>query len=120
MPLLRQRKPVDITVATLEGVKSEEGEELRLIPASRLEAAKKGGRKRRHGLVFILGGLFGLLLAAFLADRNDMIHLSGLPDLADLNLAGVLPAGLLKDAKDLLVRTLPSTVADSVADVVML
>ena len=121
MPFLRQRKHVDVPSATLEGVKSEDGEEVRLVSVSRLEAVKKRGRKRRQGLVFILGGLFGLMLAAFLADRNDMIHLSSLPDLVDLkleSLAGVLPAGLLKDAKDLLVGRPPSTVADTVADII--
>jgi phospholipid:diacylglycerol acyltransferase len=52
------------------------------------------GAKRRHAWVFALGGIFGLLLAAFLANTNDLIDLPG------LNLEGivdVLPAGFMSD-----------------------
>jgi phospholipid:diacylglycerol acyltransferase len=55
------------------------------------------GSKRRHAWVFVLGGIFGLLLAAFLANNNDLI------DLAGLNLEGivdVLPAGFMSDLNE--------------------
>ncbi|KAI9886560.1 MAG: Condensin complex subunit [Watsoniomyces obsoletus] len=100
------RKKVNDAVKTLEGVKSVDGEDVCLVPVSKLATAtpKPKGRKRAHGFIFVLGGLFGILLAAFLADRSDMIQLSALPDLADLNLdslTGILPAGFLRDAKSL-------------------
>jgi phospholipid:diacylglycerol acyltransferase len=60
------------------------------------------GSKRRHAWVFVLGGIFGLLLAAFLANNNDLI------DLAGLNLEGfvdVLPAGFMSDIYEFQVRT---------------
>lgn len=104
MSFLRLRKTRDQAVEALEKVKAEVGEEVCLVPVSQLQAVSPKGRKRRHGFMFALGGLFGIILAAFFADRSDMIHLSSLPDLSDINLeslAGVLPAGLLKDAKDL-------------------
>ena len=88
----------------VEKVKSKSGEDVLMVPLSKLEPVSRQGRKRRNGFIFGLGGLFGILLAAFFAERSDMIHLANLPDLADLNLeslAGVLPAGLMKDAKEL-------------------
>jgi phospholipid:diacylglycerol acyltransferase len=100
----RHRPEAESLVDTTERIKTKDGEDICLVPVSKLEAvAAHNGRKRRQGLVFMLGGLFGLLLAAFFADRNDMINLASLPDLADFNfegLAGILPAGLLNDAKD--------------------
>jgi hypothetical protein len=59
------------------------------------------GSKRRHAWVFVLGGIFGVLLAAFLAKNNDLI------DLAGLNLEGivdVLPAGFMSDLYEFQVR----------------
>ncbi len=117
MEFLRRRKSSNNAVQTLKGIKSADGEEVCLVPVSKLATAtqKTKGRKRYQGLIFALGGLFGILLAAFLADRSDMIHLSALPDLADLNLdslTAILPAGVLKDAKDLTVSAYTSLTYD--------
>lgn len=89
------------------------GDNLRVLPATTLHALKRTashkshtqkphGLKRRNLWIFGLGGLFGVALAAFFAGSNDMIDLAGLA--ADLNIDAVweaLPAGLIKDAKDI-------------------
>ena len=37
--------------------------------------------KRRNGLIFVLGGLFGVLVAVLFANQQDVINLDGLMDL---------------------------------------
>jgi phospholipid:diacylglycerol acyltransferase len=61
------------------------------------------GRKRRFGLFFILGLLFGLIVAGFLAKSNDLIDFPGIGELSMDSLLDVLPAGLVKDMRDLVV-----------------
>ncbi|KAH8706811.1 Lecithin:cholesterol acyltransferase-domain-containing protein [Ilyonectria robusta] len=59
-------------------------------------------RKRRNTFIFLLGILFGLIAAGFFASSNDLI---GLPEFSDLSvetLLDVLPAGLVKDMRDLI------------------
>jgi hypothetical protein len=58
-------------------------------------------RKRRNWAIFALGGLFGIVLAAFFANRQDVIDFQGLLDLNLDNLADVIPAGILKEAREL-------------------
>ncbi|KAI9850625.1 MAG: hypothetical protein M1838_005339 [Thelocarpon superellum] len=74
-------------------------EEVRLVPVSKLKPRR--GTKRRHGFVFTLGGVFGIVLAAFFANRHDVIHLDMLADLNLESFLDVIPAGILKDAKDI-------------------
>ena len=78
-------------------------EDVRLIPVQQLKALKHKGRKRRNGLIFGLGGLFGVFLAVFFAQQQDVIRFEGLMDVNLDSLVDVLPAGLIKDAKDLTV-----------------
>ena len=71
---------------------------------------KSKSSKRRQGLIFGLGGLFGLLVAAFFANRHDVIKLEGLVDFNLEALLDVIPAGIVNDAKDItvcLVASLP-------------
>ncbi|KAH6982816.1 Lecithin:cholesterol acyltransferase-domain-containing protein [Ilyonectria sp. MPI-CAGE-AT-0026] len=59
-------------------------------------------RKRRNTFIFLLGILFGLIAAGFFASSNDLI---GLPEFSDISvetLLDVLPAGLVKDMRDLI------------------
>jgi phospholipid:diacylglycerol acyltransferase len=74
-----------------EGVERREtGEETQL-------PVKRTG-KRRNGLIFTLGGIFGVFLALFFANQNEL----SLEALMDLNLDAlidVIPAGVLRDAK---------------------
>jgi phospholipid:diacylglycerol acyltransferase len=62
--------------------------------------------RRRTGFIFALGGLFGVVLAAFFASRQDVISLDGLLDLNLESLIDVIPSRVLSDARELSVRGL--------------
>jgi phospholipid:diacylglycerol acyltransferase len=89
----------------------DKAEDLALVPVPSLSklsrhktAPKTKGVKRRTGFIFFLGGLFGIVIAGFFAQQNDLIEF---PEFGDLNLESlmdVLPAGFLQDAKELKVR----------------
>ncbi|KAI5854083.1 LACT-domain-containing protein [Durotheca rogersii] len=59
-------------------------------------------RKRRNTFIFLLGSLFGLIAAGFLAQTNDLIELPEIGELSMDSLLDVLPAGLIRDMTDLL------------------
>ena len=83
-----------------------EGEESRLVPVSKLHSLsrKSSTSKRRNGLIFGLGGLFGLVVAAFFAQQQEVVNLNGLLDLNLDSLLDVIPVGVLNEAKDITVR----------------
>jgi phospholipid:diacylglycerol acyltransferase len=88
----------------------EKAEEVRLAPVSKIitgNNAPPKTRKRRTGLIFTLGGLFGLLLAGFFANKNDLIDFAEFGELSMDSLMDVLPAGFISDARDLAVRGSP-------------
>lgn len=60
-------------------------------------------RKRKTGAIFLLGSLFGLIAAGFFAKSNDLIDFPEIGDLSVDSLLDVLPAGLVKDVRDLVV-----------------
>lgn len=70
-------------------------------PLARLKRylAKPRG-KRRHSFVFMLGGLFGIFVAVFFANHNEVISLDLLMDLNLDSLIDVMPQGILRDAKE--------------------
>lgn len=78
-----------------------------VIPAKKLEElnahvtgkGKKRGVKRRNLWVFGLGGLFGIVVAGLLAQRQEMIDLSHLADMNLDSFADILPAGLMKEVR---------------------
>lgn len=77
-------------------------EEVKVVPKRKLDKLKRQrGSKRRSGLIFILGGVLGLLLALLFAQHQDVIKLDGLLDVNLDSLMDVIPAGIIKDAKDL-------------------
>lgn len=80
-------------------------QEYRVIPAKRLESLtsseKRKGSKRRNIWIFGLGGLFGVLVAAFFASSNEFMDLASLKDMNLDSILDVLPAGLIRDAQDL-------------------
>lgn len=81
------------------------GEPVTLIPASQLKKLKTKSRtKRRTTLIFGLGGLFGIIVAAFFAQQHDVINLEGLVDFNLESLLDVIPAGIVNDAKDITVN----------------
>jgi len=78
---------------------------LRVVTAERLKTLKEGKHgKRKNFWIFGLGGLFGVVAAAFFAGSNDMIDLSGLESVNLDSILEALPAGFLKDAQQLQVR----------------
>ena len=62
-------------------------------------------RKRRYGIIFGLGGIFGLLVAAFFASNKDALRFEGLLDLNLDSLLDVVPSSVVKDAREITVRT---------------
>lgn len=86
---------------------TEKAEEVRLAPVSKIisgdteEKVSKKHKKRRNGLVFTLGGLFGILLAGMVANRNDLIEFPDMAEFSMENLMDVLPAGFMREAREL-------------------
>ncbi|TID22114.1 Phospholipid:diacylglycerol acyltransferase [Venturia nashicola] len=64
-----------------------------------LVKSPKGG-KRRTAWIFALGGIFGLAVAAFFVGSNDYLDLTKFQDLNMDSIFDVLPAGMLREAKD--------------------
>lgn len=64
--------------------------------------------KRRNGLIFALGGLFGIFIALFFANQQEVISLDSLMDLNLDALIDVIPQGIVKDAREFSVRTICS------------
>jgi phospholipid:diacylglycerol acyltransferase len=88
------------------GATPDAGEEVRLVPVSKLKKLTTVKRsKRKSWLIFGLGGLFGLVVAVFFANQQEVIKLEGLLDVNLDSLMDVIPAGIVRDAKDLSVRT---------------
>ncbi|KAF5692585.1 phospholipid:diacylglycerol acyltransferase [Fusarium denticulatum] len=67
-----------------------------------VEHAVPKTRKRRNTFIFFLGSLFGIIAAGFFASSNDLIDLPEFTDLSMDNLLDALPAGLVKDIRDLI------------------
>lgn len=80
------------------------GEDSRLVPISKLRMFSWKSSKRRNGLIFGLGGLFGLVVAAFFAQQQEVVNLNGLLDLNLDSLLDVIPIGIVKEAKEITVR----------------
>ena len=60
-------------------------------------------RKRRATAIFLLGSLFGIIAAGFFAKTNDLIDFPEIGELSMDSLFDALPAGLVKDMRDLVV-----------------
>ncbi|KAK3384782.1 Lecithin:cholesterol acyltransferase-domain-containing protein [Podospora didyma] len=63
--------------------------------------SKAKTKKRKTTFIFFLGSLFGIIAAGFFAKSNDLI---GFPDIGELSMDSlfeVLPAGLVKDMREL-------------------
>lgn len=56
--------------------------------------------KRRNGFIFALGGLFGIFVALFFANQQEVISLESLMDLNLDSLIDVIPQGIVKDARE--------------------
>lgn len=60
--------------------------------------------KRRNGLIFALGGVFGIFVALFFANQQEVISLDSLMDLNLDALIDAIPQGIVKDAREISVR----------------
>lgn len=78
-------------------------ESVTLVKTSKLQFLKEKKGKRRNGFIFTLGGIFGIILAVFFANRHDVISFEGLMDLKLDSLIDVIPAGVVREARDLTV-----------------
>ncbi|KAK6387215.1 phospholipid:diacylglycerol acyltransferase [Exophiala oligosperma] len=77
-------------------------EEVKLVATKKLEKLKKHkGSRKRSGIIFGLGGLLGLMLALLFAQSQDVIKLEGLLEVNLDSLMDAIPAGIVKDVKDL-------------------
>lgn len=88
-----------------DGQEKDDGvEEITVItrqPIKRNESfMTKPKSKRRNGLIFALGGLFGIFLALFFANHQEVINLDAIMDLNLETLMDVIPQGIVRDAKE--------------------
>lgn len=83
----------------------EKNEETRVVSIPKLKHLNKSPRtsKRRNGLIFGLGGIFGILCAAYFANQQDVISFEGLLDLNLDSFLDVIPAGIIREARDITV-----------------
>ncbi len=80
------------------------GEEVHLVPVSKLKGLTSKKRSRRRGwFIFGLGGLVGICTALFFATKQEVINLEGLIDFNLDSFLDVIPAGIVKDAQDITV-----------------
>ncbi|KAL6898770.1 LACT domain-containing protein [Trichoderma evansii] len=98
---LRRRIPPETRPAETADDSKEDSPPIQ--PTSHVHVIERGpkARKRRNTFIFLLGGLCGLLAAGFFAKTNDLIDLPELTDLTMDSLLEVIPAGLIKDMRDL-------------------
>lgn len=104
MSFLRRRPVEEPTKQSVEDSSlSSSKESLTLVRTGKLTVLKQKRSKRRNGLIFTLGGLFGIILAAIFANHHDVINFEGLMDLNLDSLIDVIPAGIVKEARDITV-----------------
>jgi phospholipid:diacylglycerol acyltransferase len=67
---------------------------------------KKGAEssKKRSFWTFALGGFFGIAVAIFFIGHNEIIDFAGMQDFTLDSILDVLPAGMLREAKEFQVR----------------
>ena len=63
--------------------------------------------KRRNGFIFVLGGIFGIFIALFFANQQEVISLESLLDLNLDSLIDAIPQGIVRDAKEFSVLSSP-------------
>ena len=103
MSTLRRRLLGDSSTEPSRDPSPVKGEPVQLVSTSHLQKLNKRRGKRRQWLVFGLGGLFGIVLAAFFAQRHDVLNLEGLLDINLESILDVIPVGIVNDAKDITV-----------------
>ncbi|KAL2868345.1 phospholipid:diacylglycerol acyltransferase [Aspergillus lucknowensis] len=69
-------------------------------PAREQSFITKPKSKRRNGLIFLLGGVFGIFCAVFFAQQQEVISLDSLMDLNLDSLMDVIPQSIMRDARE--------------------
>ena len=116
MSSLRRRQVGDSSSDPSRGSSPGTEEPVVAVPARQLEKLKRKKGKRKSWLLFGLGGLFGVVLAAFFAQRHEVINFEGLVDFNLDSLIDVIPAGIVKDAKEITVSSTSPTLTRDVPD----
>lgn len=98
---LRRRIPPESEVSSSATMSREESTTTQ--PTSHVHVVERAPktRKRRNTFIFLLGGFCGLFAAGFFAKTNDLIDFPEFGELSVDNLLDVIPAGLVKDLRDL-------------------
>ncbi|KAL7951196.1 LACT domain-containing protein [Trichoderma barbatum] len=98
---LRRRIPPETSSAETSMDSKEDSPPIQ--PTTHVHVIERGpkARKRRNTFIFLLGSLFGLIAAGFFAKTNDLIDLPELTDLTMDSILDVIPAGLVKDMREL-------------------
>jgi phospholipid:diacylglycerol acyltransferase len=100
------REPSPAPTPSTLGSALERPSNLRVVTAEQLHTLKKKGKrgKRKNAWVFGLGGVFGLVLAAFFAGSNDYIDLKSLEGMNLETIMEALPDNFVRSAQQLQVR----------------
>ncbi|KAL2796934.1 Lecithin:cholesterol acyltransferase-domain-containing protein [Aspergillus keveii] len=69
-------------------------------PSRKQSFITKPKSKRRNGLIFLLGGIFGIFFAVFFAQQQDVISLESLMDLNLETLMDAIPQNIMRDARE--------------------
>lgn len=81
------------------------------VPVVKIESTSRKSRSRST-FIFVLGGLFGLLLAAFFASQTKVAN-DFLQDLSFDAFVDKLPAGMVNEARDMMSHEKETTNYDS-------
>ncbi|KAL2854349.1 Lecithin:cholesterol acyltransferase-domain-containing protein [Aspergillus pseudoustus] len=69
-------------------------------PSRKQSFITKPKSKRRNGLIFLLGGVFGIFFAVIFAQQQDVISLESLMDLNLESLMDAIPQSIMRDARE--------------------
>lgn len=106
MSSLRRRLMGDFSNQASRDPSPVKEDQITVIPTAKFKSLTKKRSKRRSGFLFGLGGLFGIVIALFFANRHDVIKFEGLMDLNLESLMDVIPAKIVRDARDITVSRL--------------
>ena len=79
-------------------------DEAPIVPLTATQVKKLHKGKRHQGILLVIGALIGFIAAAFLAKQQNVL------DLDFINIEGLIdaiPAGIIKDAKEITVGSTP-------------
>ena len=107
MSTLRRRILGDSSSEPSRDSSPAKGEPATLVSNAHLQQLKARGTKRSkrvQWMIFGFGGLLGIIGALVFMNKQEVINLEGLVDFNLESLIDVIPAGIVKDARDLTVR----------------